>query len=111
MLKEYEKKVLKALTSGVLSASQISKVISDGELIYYEYTGSGYFIKITHQDLPSGRVVCDSPILGEADGIICGFIVFIEDGSLLFECHSMGEPEVPEDFRARDVKIDLLPLI
>ncbi|MBK6590481.1 MAG: hypothetical protein IPG22_19535 [Acidobacteria bacterium] len=110
MLKEYEKTVIKVLTADVLSPSQISDVLEKGELLSYEYTGSGYFLKIIHPSLPDHRIVCDSPILGKADDILCGFIVFIENRSLLLECHSWSEPSVPEDFRQRNVLIDLLPL-
>lgn len=109
MIKDYEKTVISALTSGILSPSVISHVIQEGEFLSYEYTGSGYFISIRHPDLPDKRVVCDLPITGEADGIVCGFLIFIENGRLLFECHSWGELEVPEDFRTRNVQINLVP--
>ncbi len=61
-------------------------------LIGYEYTGSGYFLAISHPNLPDKRIVCDEPIvMGEADNITCGFIIFIENRELVIECHSWGK--------------------
>ena len=111
MLTNYEKEVIELLGSDVLSPRQIDDVINRGEFIGYDYTGSGYFLSIHHPGLPKGRTVCDKPILmGEADGIVCGFIVFIEDGRLTIECDSWGEIEVPEDFRSKTVEIKSTPL-
>ena len=94
------------LTPGVLSPQEIDAVIREGELAEYDYTGCGYFLKIKHPVLPSARVVCDKPKLtGTADGIISGFVVFIEDGHLTIECHSWGDVDVPEWFRNRDVEV------
>jgi hypothetical protein len=51
-------------------------------------------------------MMCDRPlVMGKADGIVCGFVIFIEDGRLTIECHSWGELEVPEDYRDRDVQV------
>jgi hypothetical protein len=105
-LREYEKTVVQLLASGVLSPQQLDAVIREGRLVEYDYTGCGYFLTIKHDDLPAERIVCDTPKLtGRADGIISGFIVFIEDGELTIECHTWGEVDVPEWFRDRDVRV------
>src|SRR5215212_6090184 len=97
ILKEYEKTVLYLNASSVLSAQQLESVIREGRLVEYDYTGCGYFLTIEHPDLPIARIVCDTPKLtGIADGIISGFVIFIEDGQLTIECHSWGDVDVPE---------------
>jgi hypothetical protein len=37
--------------------------------------------------------------------VTCGFIIFIENGRLTIECHPWGDPDVPEDFRDKDVQV------
>jgi hypothetical protein len=106
ILREYEKTVVHLLASGVLSPQQLDAVIREGKLVEYDYTGCGYFLTIKHDDLPIERIVCDTPKLtGSADGIISGFVVFIEDGELTIECHSWGDVDIPEWFRDRDVQV------
>jgi hypothetical protein len=106
ILKEYEIQVLYLLASGVLSRRQLEALISAGEIIGYEYTGSGYFLSIRHASLPGERVVCHKPIVtGSADGVTCGFVIFIEDGQLTIECHTWGEVNIPEGFRDKDVRV------
>src|SRR3954466_265243 len=87
ILREYEKTVVHLLTSSVLSPQQLNAVIREGKLVEYDYTGSGYFLTIKHADLPIVRIVCDTPkFTGSADGIISGFVIFIQDGELTIEC-------------------------
>ena len=106
MLREYEKTVVRLLASGVLSLRQLDDVIREGELVEYDYTGCGYFLTIKHPAFPTERIVCDTPKLtGSADGIISGFVIFIEGGRLTIECHSWGDADVPEWFRDRDVQV------
>lgn len=106
IFKEYEKKALRLLTAGVLSSERLEALLIEGKFVGYDYTGSGYFLTVRHAGLPEERVVCDRPLLtGRADGVGCGFVVFIERGELTIECHSWGEIAVPEGFRERDVLV------
>ncbi len=106
VFKDYETKVIYLLASSALSPRQLEALVSEGEFVGYEYTGSGYYLSARHPSLPGERIVCDRPLLmGKADGIDCGFVIFIEDGRLTIECHSWGELEVPEDYRDRDVQV------
>ena len=108
VLKNYERKVLSLLVSNVLPLEQLNEVIQNAEFISYEYTGSGYYLEIHHSYLPKDRIVCSEPaLMGEADGIVCGFVVFIENSELTIECHSWGEINVPEEYRNRDVQVRL----
>jgi hypothetical protein len=80
--------------------------VREAEFVGYEYTGSGYFLSVRHATLPKERVVCHEPIVtGSADGITCGFIIFIENGELTIECHSWGDADIPEAFRDTDVQV------
>lgn len=105
-MKDYERIVLKILLSGKFPADQIDVINRECEFVGYEYTGSGYFLKIRHPLFPTERMVLHEPIvMGEADGQTCGFVVFIEKNELVLECHSWGEIEVSENFRASYVQI------
>lgn len=35
----------------------------------------------------------------------CGFVIFLENGELLFECHTWGEVDLSESFREMNVQI------
>jgi hypothetical protein len=107
VLREYEKTVVHLVASSILPQQQLDAVIQEGELVEYDYTGCGYFLTIKHPALPTVRIVCDTPKLtGSADGIISGFVIFIERGQLTIECHSWGDVDIPEWFRDRDVQVD-----
>jgi hypothetical protein len=106
MFKEYEREVLRLLAAGVLTPEQIEVLASEGEFVGYDYTGGGYFLSVRHDSLPAERVVCNAPpVTGSADGVICGFVIFIENGELTLECHAWGEANIPEGFREGDVQI------
>jgi hypothetical protein len=106
VLRDYEKTVVRLLVASVLSTRQIDAVIREGELVKYDYTGCGYFLTVKHPVLPTGRIVCDTPKLsGAAEGIVSGFVIFLQNGELTLECHSWGEVDVPEWFRDRDVQV------
>jgi hypothetical protein len=42
--------------------------------------------------------------MGKADQLECGFVVFLENGELLLECHGWGS-DLPDDLRTRDVRV------
>ena len=106
MLTDYEETFVRWLVTGVLSSQQVDAVIREGEFVKYDYTGCGYFLTVRHPFLPVARVVCDTPKLsGSADGIVAGFVIFIENCELTIECHSWGDVDVPEWFRSRDVQV------
>jgi len=106
ILRVYEKAVLDLLLRAVFSRAEISKLLQEAEFVSYEYTKGGYFLTVRHETLPAERQVCQEPIIiGEANGVICGFVVFLQDKELTLESHSWSENEVPEDFRDQDVKV------
>lgn len=106
LFKNYEKKVLEILVLGKISDNNLISIVENAEFVGYEYTGSGYFFTVKHTSLPKQRIVCDKPaLMGEADNIVCGFVVFLENNELTIECHSWGELEIPENFRERNVQV------
>lgn len=108
VFKDYERRVLALLAPGALSPEQIEAVAREGTFVSYEYSGSGYFLTIAHPSLPMERKVCSQPIvMGHADRIDCGFILFIQDGKLMIECHTWGAIDVPDGFREKDVRVEI----
>lgn len=106
IFKDYEKNILKILVSKELPPDEFNEVMQNAEFVGYEYTGSGYYFKVRHPNLPENRIVCSKPILiGEAENIECGFVVFLENNELTIECHSWGELEIPENFREKNIQL------
>ena len=107
VLQDFESEVLRILAASAISKAQIEAVLREGKQISYEYTRSGYFLTLAHPCLPKERFVCSRPvIMGHADDIDCGFVIFIGNSELMLECHTWGEKEVPEDFRSRSVGLE-----
>ena len=106
VFKGFEKAVLSILLKNTFTVEVIESIQNEAEFSSYDYTGCGYFLSVRHAVFPSGRQVCDTPIvIGEYNDITCGFVVFLEDGELTLECHSWSETEVPANFRDQPVKI------
>ena len=106
VFRNYEQKVLNLLVSAVFSPQELNCIIQDSELVDLEHTGSGYFLEVSHPSFPKERIVCHKPtVIGEADGITCGFVVFIENNNLTIECHDWGESDIAGDFRDKDVQV------
>jgi hypothetical protein len=105
--KPFEVEVLRLLAHSAISPSELERLIADGKLVDYEHTGVGYFLTVSHQALPAERVVCHRPVVvGKAGDVDVGFVLFFENGQLLFECHNWGERlDVPENFREQIVQI------
>jgi hypothetical protein len=105
--RDYEKKVLNLLVSDVFSPQELNSIIQDSDLVGLdEHGGSGYYLEVSHPSLPKARIVCHKPtVIGEADGITCGFVVFIENKTLTIECHDWGESNIDDDFRDKDVQV------
>ena len=84
-LKNYAVQVIRLLTSEALHPEQCEAIIRDGQVVSYEYTGSGYFLSLSHPSLPQARTVCHKPVVtGHHDKEDCGFVIFLEKGEMLF---------------------------
>lgn len=98
----FEVDVLSRLTRDTLSPESLQAVLRHGIRVSFELSSAGYFLTVRHPSLPRARVVLHEPaVVGEAEGVSCGFLVFIQDGELCLECHSWGIASLPTDIRQR----------
>ena len=105
-IKSFEKKAIRLLVKDKIPQEVLHLVFGEPTQTKYDYTGSGYFLSLHHPDLPSERSVYTEPkVIGEANGISSGFIVFVENSELTLECHSWGEIDIPENYRNLNVKV------
>ena len=108
--KEFEKEIIRLLCEPHLDKKLIDK-ICDMKSSDYDYSGCGYFIFYKHPDLPKRRIVCSKPnLLGEWSSIESGFVIFIEDHEIMFECYTNGETEVPENYRQKNIQVSRLDI-
>ena len=102
--RQYEIDAIKMLVGDRLDDGLLETIFAV-ENLDIEVTGVGYFATAANGDLPSGRLVFDKPVVvGSADGVEVGFVVFVEDQELTLECHGWGQ-EVQAGFRDADVSI------
>ena len=103
IIRPFEKQIIRMLTKEALSSSLVEKLLIS-EISNYRVTGVGYFFEIPNEDLPKGRIVCNSPtLILDLKGWSAGFVLFIQDKELTFECHGWGG-ELPNEFR------DIVPI-
>ena len=104
--RDFEREVVKILLASHVPIDEVEALLDSATWLSYDYTGSGYYLTVRHPSLPSARVVCDMPLItGTSGTIVCGFVVFLENGELTLECHTWGSEDVPEDFRERQVEV------
>jgi len=109
--REFESDVLRQLVAPGLGAEAVEAIVREAELVSYDYSGAGYFLTVKHPSLPSGRIVYNKPmVVGRVGNIESGFIVFIENGELMLECHTWGEVNLPENFREQNVIVETICL-
>jgi hypothetical protein len=107
-LRNFEIDAIRLLANSTLDKSQLDCLASFTGSVEYEYTGSGYYLTVRMPMLPDIRSTLAHPfVMGEADGIGCGFVVFLEPGALTLECHTWGAVDVPNDFRERNVVLSM----
>jgi hypothetical protein len=103
-LRNFEVEVIRLLGTPSLDDTQLESLAAFAGNVEYEHTGSGYYLTLRMPTLPDVReTLYHRVVVGEADGIRCGFVVFLERDKLTFECHTWGVIDVPNDFRERNV--------
>jgi hypothetical protein len=108
IFRKFETQVLRLLVTPTLDAQIVSSIENNAEFVSYEYSGCGYFLTVRHSAIPIDRIVCNKPFVsGVAQGIRSGFVIFIENGELMLECHELGEPTVPSNYRDLDVAVSV----
>lgn len=106
-LTHYEKQVLRRMLKSEYSISQIENIISNSSVNSYDYNGAGYFIEITNELFPNKRKVISEPLLnGTVEHYQLGFILYLENKSLILECHSWNDSNLPKEIRKKKVFID-----
>ena len=106
MIKDFEKKALAFLTSGLYAYADVLKISDEAELAGIEHTDAGYFLTIRHPCFSQERSIYSKPVvIGEIPGLVVGFVVFIENGELMLECHGWEAYGVPENIREMDVQV------
>src|SRR5688572_15823243 len=102
----HELEVLRLLVAPELGAEAVDAIARDSELVGIEHTGVGYFLTVRHTSVPEKRQVCSQPVLTGISGQLqSGFVVFLENGELMLECHSWGDEQLPENYREGVVEI------
>lgn len=106
--RSYERQVLELLLRSTMSETAIASLFEVAEQVSLHHTGWGYFLTVSHPDLPVGRMTLGKPtVFGKGDGVECGFVGFIENRELTLECHDRsGRDEgLPDDIRQRPLEI------
>ena len=105
VFRDFEVEIIKALTRGVIASDVLDRVIANAEQVDFYYTGCGYFLTVSHPEIPFERIVCDKPFTtGIAKGIDSSFVVFLENHELTLECAS-DTHNVFGSYRELDLKI------
>ncbi len=104
----FEIEVLKLMAPCTLPPAILEIVAREASLVSYEYTGSGYFLTVAHPQFPEEKNTVGEPIvMGHADGIDCGFVLLFGGREMMIECHTWGAIDVSEDFRTKDVHVEV----
>lgn len=102
----FEDKAIKMLCSTALGIEVLNEVLTNPEKIECDFTGVGYFLTLHHKNLPTNRIICDTPnLIGNHQKLLLGFIVFIENNELSLECFNYGDERVTEHLRNEPIQI------
>jgi hypothetical protein len=112
VFRDFELQAIHLMAEGALSAQQLAVLREISAPTDYRYTGSGYYLTVNHPVLPGEpRTLSEPAIVGTSGDVRCGFVVHLGGGGeLVFECHTWGAVDVPEDMRDRDVRISTPPV-
>lgn len=105
---DFEIQVLKIMLESEYSTYDIQSIVSTSVIVGFEFTGAGYFLKISNELFPIERKVIGKPIVtGENNDFQVGFILFLENKTLTIECHSWSEKNPPKGIRTMDLEIKI----
>jgi len=102
----FEAEAIRLQVGNELSSEVLDSVLAVDDAAY-DYTGWGYFLRVKHPGLPAERSIPGPAVVGVGDGVLAGFVVFLQNNELTLECHGYGDVAVPPDFRERDVKVSV----
>jgi hypothetical protein len=108
LFRPFEFQAMRHLLGPELSEAWLGKLQAEAALVSYEYSGCGYFLTVAHPMLPTERAVySEPPVIGIAEDVQAGFLVFVENNELMLECHTWGSIEIPADFRDTFVQVSV----
>ena len=103
---EYEHKIIRLLCSEALPDLTLNILINKPEKVTCQFTGTGYYLDITHSEIPTERIVCDKPFLSASyQGKEIGFLIFIEKQILTLECYNLCNKDFPAEIRNNNIVI------
>jgi hypothetical protein len=102
----FERDTLRLLAGEELSAEVLDRIFAADVPLKYEYTGCGYFLTLSHPDLPAERAVLSHPIVSALFGsTMVSFLAFLGEHELTLECCSFGSDEIPPNFRDQLIEV------
>lgn len=107
-LVQYEIDAIYILLTAKFDKYQIHNLITTS-VSGFEFTGAGYFIEIQNDLLPIKRSVYSHPmIIGHGENSKIGFIIFIENRTMIVECHTWGEENIQSGIRDQPIMIEIV---
>jgi hypothetical protein len=107
VLRDFEVRAVEMLSGSLLTQDELRHVAS-ASVGNYEFTGGGYFVTVSSPQLPPYGGTSSTPmVVGEASGIYCGFVLYVDSHQVTLECHVWGEAELPTGFRDMPVNVRL----
>jgi hypothetical protein len=104
-IKEHEKRVLELLALPHIGRDVLDRFVAGAETAEYDATGYGYYLTIRNPGVDVGHVTIHEPlVIGTADGISTGWLLYLDHDRIMIECHGWGE-KVPKFYRERIVGI------
>ena len=111
VFRDFELEALNLLLRDAVTSEQMRLVATFSGATSDRYTGSGYYLTISDQNLPIDKITSSEPaVVGKSGDVQCGFVAFLGNHELTLECHTWGPVDVPDDFRDRAVVISTPPV-
>ncbi|MEM9671373.1 MAG: hypothetical protein ACFB15_12220 [Cyclobacteriaceae bacterium] len=91
-----------------LSVGSWNKFLKEYELVSFEYTGAGYYLKIIANHLNIEKETIHNPVVvAQNEDFTVGFLLFVDRNEIVMECHSWSEFNPPENIRDLDITIKI----
>jgi len=105
-LARFEKEVLRQFLKNKLTTDKLDRIISNGLITNYEYTGAGYFLELSVENSNLKNETLHEPIIiGRLGELNVGFLLYTEQDKITIECHNWGVINPPENIRELDLEI------
>lgn len=111
VFRDFELEALNLLLRDAVTPAQMRVITTFSGPFAYRYTGSGYYLSISDQNLPISKSTRSEPaVVGISGAVQCGFVAFLGNHELILECHTWGPVNVPADFRDQRIVISTPPV-